>query len=528
MMIAKVLAGAACTIMISLSTPAAVAEAIACAAKRDKIVGGSIANPVNWPGLVALRAYAPGARLALYTCGGTLINDRWVLTAAHCLHSNMTDLTARVTSSSGAIHDGRLELVVETADLARVVPARSIPARRVVIHEVYRAEAERALSIADHKRRAEALDLIARTTGHDIALVELERPWPGRTMALALEGASDPTTRAGIPVRTAGFGLTEANKVSGRLERFLPEGGGESLAGSSRLRETAILTEETGRCRGQYLGAALGPAQICAGSELAPRDSCQGDSGGPLVVAGLDGCPLQVGIVSWGEGCADRDAKGKLNWGIYTRVSRFADWIERHAGSLRRRSKASPELISGRLSAGDVEAALEQLSTLLGPQAMRNVKVVSQRGGRLQLGTLLAFDVTARVPGQLAMIDIDAERRVSLVYPHADLAPAETGIVRAGVQTTIPKPGGRLVMRAAEPIGRAHLLVLVLPSDFDIGRFLAEPGEITKGIVARPDPSSYLMRLIQQIEFAVTASGNAGSTGAAQWGFTVLDYEIVP
>lgn len=60
---------------------------------------------------------------------------------------------------------------------------------------------------------------------------------------------------------------------------------------------------------------------MCAGYRDGGLDSCQGDSGGPAVVM-EDGKPLLAGVVSFGEGCAR-----KLKYGVYTRVSSYADWI---------------------------------------------------------------------------------------------------------------------------------------------------------------------------------------------------------
>lgn len=63
---------------------------------------------------------------------------------------------------------------------------------------------------------------------------------------------------------------------------------------------------------------------LCAGILGDPRDACEGDSGGPMVTAFHDTWFL-VGLVSWGEGC------GRLhNYGVYTKVSRYLDWIHRH------------------------------------------------------------------------------------------------------------------------------------------------------------------------------------------------------
>jgi secreted trypsin-like serine protease len=52
------------------------------------------------------------------------------------------------------------------------------------------------------------------------------------------------------------------------------------------------------------------------------KDSCYGDSGGPLVLKSNQGTDVQVGVVSWGHGCALKDFPG-----VYSRVSSTYDWI---------------------------------------------------------------------------------------------------------------------------------------------------------------------------------------------------------
>lgn len=72
---------------------------------------------------------------------------------------------------------------------------------------------------------------------------------------------------------------------------------------------------------------------LCAGILGDTRDACEGDSGGPMV-ASFRGTWFLVGLVSWGEGC------GRLhNYGIYTKVSRYLDWIHGHI----RAEEAFPE-----------------------------------------------------------------------------------------------------------------------------------------------------------------------------------------
>lgn len=63
--------------------------------------------------------------------------------------------------------------------------------------------------------------------------------------------------------------------------------------------------------------ATITSGMLCATARDPPRDACQGDSGGPLVVN-----HNLVGIVSWGEGCADN-----VYPGVYTRLSQYSSWI---------------------------------------------------------------------------------------------------------------------------------------------------------------------------------------------------------
>jgi len=75
-----------------------------------------------------------------------------------------------------------------------------------------------------------------------------------------------------------------------------------------------------------YYGGRLDSSMVCAGYEQGGKDACQGDSGGPLM------CPIsgthrwvQVGVVSWGEGCAKPKRPG-----IYSNVALLNQWIQQN------------------------------------------------------------------------------------------------------------------------------------------------------------------------------------------------------
>ena len=87
------------------------------------------------------------------------------------------------------------------------------------------------------------------------------------------------------------------------------------------LQEVNVTTMTNQQCRRKkYSHSEITDYMICAGD--VGRDSCQGDSGGPLSVLGQDDRYSQIGIVSWGEGCAKPGYPG-----VYTRLTSLLDWV---------------------------------------------------------------------------------------------------------------------------------------------------------------------------------------------------------
>ncbi len=93
----------------------------------------------------------------------------------------------------------------------------------------------------------------------------------------------------------------------------------------SLLRKVDLPLQSAALCS-SALGSSFTDNMLCAGVQQGGLDSCQGDSGGPLVTSSGSG-QLQVGIVSWGLGCA---LPGRP--GVYTRISRYLDWIRQTTG----------------------------------------------------------------------------------------------------------------------------------------------------------------------------------------------------
>lgn len=501
------------------------ADKARCGAARTKIVGGEQARIKDWPGQVAFRLNAPSGGVSQYFCGGTAISDTWVLTAAHCLPEFTRGLDGIVRNSKGEIHTGRLEVIVNAGDLATVDDAAGIPVERVVVHETYLAAIDAAYALGDEISRDLALEDIPTTIGHDIALVKLSRPVSGPKASLVLDEASLPNP--GAQVRVAGFGKTEAKKKQS-LERFARRPGpGELYAGSSQLLETAVETIDQTTCKKRYEGTVIGGGQICAGLEQGGKDSCQGDSGGPLVVADANGCPHQIGVVSWGAGCADAKA-----YGVYTRVAAFSDWIQRHTGPLAGASlpKATAST-ANRLTENQLSEGLKQLENLLGASSGK-VRIGIKGGNRVPLRGQIAFEASSDVAGRLMIFDINANREVVLIYPNTYMASTDLGLIAAGARVQIPAAGDPNFssFEAVEPVGRGKLVAIVAPRDFEIERFVADKATLTKGFEPRNDPPSYMMKVVRQVEttlYRARSSANKGSGTISGWGYAVTDYEIV-
>ncbi|CAH1153664.1 unnamed protein product [Phaedon cochleariae] len=246
-----------------------------------RVVGGVPAKLDEFPFIVALGyRNSKNPSVPKWLCGGSLISDRHILTAAHCVHNRKDLYLARV---------GELDLYSndEGADPEDI---RLIKAK---IHENYSP---------------------VQFT-NDIAILTLERkPRNPRVLPVCLPHAE--------PLRSNTF-LKYSPVVAGWGALYF---NGPS---SSVLQVAEIPVIDTGHCQRAFgKQTTIDERILCAGWLNGMKDSCQGDSGGPLMFGKSQGKSLtfyQIGIVSYGFRCAES------GWpGVYTRVTKFIDWIEKN------------------------------------------------------------------------------------------------------------------------------------------------------------------------------------------------------
>lgn len=236
----------------------------------SRIVGGRRALTNEYPYQVALeterRSIWSGSSTFRQFCGASIINDRWIVTAAHCLQRQSV---------------GRLRGVIGTNNL-REMNRSSVAFEKLIVHENYDSNSVR----------------------NDIGLLKTRS---------SIRAAANGKYVSPICLPRQGQQFTGQGVISGF--GHVREGG----PSSPLLLSTNLQIMPDSSCRAAYSGEYSVPEMLCGGAT--GRDTCQGDSGGPFAQQTSNGWTL-IGITSFGRGCARPGVPG-----VYTRVSNYVNWI---------------------------------------------------------------------------------------------------------------------------------------------------------------------------------------------------------
>jgi len=252
-----------------------------CGLSSRRIVGGEDANVGEWPWAAIVGTPSGNGGISVW-CGGSLISNSVVLTAAHCFEGSSNPTIVRLgeldytSSSDGAIH-------------------QDIEIAQVIMHPSYDSVKIK----------------------NDIAILKLKTSVD--YTAGSIRPVCLPTDYTG-PMKIEDLRNEPSIIGWGKLDDDLP------LA--TTLQKATVPIVSNSNCNSDYNPGGITideNSQICAG--LGQIDTCAGDSGGPMLSNELS--PLKryavIGITSFGVKCADPDYPG-----VYTRVDNYLDWIAQH------------------------------------------------------------------------------------------------------------------------------------------------------------------------------------------------------
>ncbi|XP_021957380.1 serine protease 27 [Folsomia candida] len=272
--------------------------------RDDRIVGGEDAKMNEFPWQAAI-VYA-GTRQP--KCGASVLNDRYILTATHCfwfdgmqadevevlIHAYILDMTKKDIAKDvklgemGSIRGSGYNLKLKT-------------------DEEEKTQRYRVAEIIMHPLFTEQYD-------YDFALLRLEKK-------IDLTASDSPTPICLPPPNLPDATFEDTNPWV--VGWGMPD---ENAGGTTRvLQKLSVPILPLKRCQ-KWLPGLVTQRMICAGFEEGKKDACTGDSGGPLILKQSNKQWWQIGIVSWGEGCA-----GYHKPGLYSRVTEMHQWLSYQA-----------------------------------------------------------------------------------------------------------------------------------------------------------------------------------------------------
>ncbi|KAK7076696.1 CLIP domain-containing serine protease [Halocaridina rubra] len=252
---------------------------------KPSVVGGIDAKANAWPWMALLGNKENDGKYNWF-CAGALINDQWVLTAAHCVDGTTLEVVRLGEHNYNSDQDGAKHV--------------DFSIQQIIPHPNYTQP----------------------TAYHDLALLQLSRKVVFETFIHPVclpWGEESERDLIGTQVKLTGWGDTQ----------FLG-------SPSSILQEVDLTIFPNSKCEANYSRLrhysiswpnGIGNETTCAGDEAGGRDACQGDSGGPIVYRS-NGKYTINGVVSRGYGCGLKDYPG-----IYANIQYpdYLAWIKKTA-----------------------------------------------------------------------------------------------------------------------------------------------------------------------------------------------------
>ncbi len=283
-----------------------------------KVIGGDVAEEGAWPWQVALVMAGEPVSVDTQFCGGSLVLDTWVLTAAHCVHmadeqGNWADLAP-----------GALSVLVGTNKLDG--SGDVVPVERIIRHPSY----------------------LGTEFDYDIALVKLTRApkVAYKTVEVPDANFSAVLNQPGVTTIVTGWGLQNGGKMSPELRQaqiqmldreqcntaMMEARAEEAAKGFAYAADVFALRDEDAYALWDELVAKapmpMSENMICSGTYEGGKSSCNGDSGGPLVVPLQDGSYIQAGVVSWGlSATSGKGCDETATFSAYTNIASFVPWL---------------------------------------------------------------------------------------------------------------------------------------------------------------------------------------------------------
>ncbi|XP_014230914.1 trypsin-1-like [Trichogramma pretiosum] len=253
------------------------AELIIDPLKINRIVGGHPARSGEFPHQVSLQLGRPPIMPYQHMCGGSILDEQWILTAGHCVKHLPDQMYLIVKAGKLHIHDN--EPSEQTANVASIF-----------INRNYKGD----------------------VAPFDIALLKLAKPLVFSKMVQPIGLPKANAIPEGVAT-LSGWGSTSKTSTP-------------NLPNHLQKVNLPLLDIETCRKAMRLVGqvAEVHDTNVCTGPLSGGHSSCSGDSGGPLILHHEHGPSELIGVVSWGVvPCGSPGAPA-----VFVRVSAFNDWIQ--------------------------------------------------------------------------------------------------------------------------------------------------------------------------------------------------------